>query len=343
MKTSPEQLPAQLKKGIQPVYLVAGDEPLIVEESCDRIRAFVRDQGFQEREVLHVDAQFKWEYLLECANALSLFAEQKLIEIRLGSHKVNKAASEILQEYLKVAPEDNILLIIADKLDGGAKKSAWVKKIEQIGTYVEIWPVDHQQLPGWLRHRANAQGIQLDDQALQLLSERVEGNLLAAKQELDKLPLLHADGPITAEDILSSVSDSSRYDVFGLTDAINAQEAPRCIKIINVLRQEGTEPPVVLWAITKEARTLYSAKSHLQRGLAWETICQKERIWGKRKTTLKRCADRLTLDTLERVLHDSQQVDKAIKGVGSGDPWLMITDLSLALCGHALRIPTTLD
>lgn len=338
MKLSPEQLHGQLQKAPLPVYLVAGDEPLIVEESCDQIRNQLRTHGFSEREVLHVEGQFKWDYLLECANALSLFAEQKLIEIRLGSHKVNKAASEIIQEYIRHAPPENVLLIIADKLDGGTKKSAWVKQIEKAGAYVEIWPVEITQLPGWLRHRANSLHMQLDDAAVQLLCDRVEGNLLAAKQELDKLHLLYPTGSITADHIIDAVSDSSRYDVFGLMDAIAAGQGERCIKILNVLKQEGTEPPIVLWALTKETRTLFAIKQGLERGLAYETICQKERIWGKRKSTLRRSADRLSTQDLEHVLRESQALDKAIKGIGAGNVWLMLCDISLTLCGKSLGL-----
>lgn len=338
MKLSAEQLTGHLQQTHAPVYLVSGDEPLLSAECCDQLRRAFRQKGFSEREVLHVEGQFKWEYLLECANALSLFAEQKLIEIRLGSHKINKAASDIIQEYIAHAPPENILLIIADKLDAGAKKSAWHKAIEQKGVYIEIWPVEINQLPGWIRHRATSKNMQLDDSAVQLLCDRVEGNLLAAKQELDKLHLLHPSGILSAEQIINAVSDNSRYDVYGLMDTIALGQGERCIKILNVLRQEGTEPPIVLWALTREIRTLYSIRQGIERGLSYETICQKERIWGKRKQTLKRCAERLSTDTLEDLLKTSQQLDKTIKGMATGSPWLMLTDIAISLSGKHLQL-----
>ncbi len=333
MKLTADQLTGHLQQGHLPVYIVTGDEPLLIEESCDLLRSALRSKGFQEREVLHVEGHFKWEYLLECANALSLFAELKLIEIRLGSSKVNKAASDIIQEYIAHAPAENVLLIIADKIDGATKKSAWYKAIESKGASIELWPVEVQQLPGWIRHRASLQGFKLDDAAVQLLCDRVEGNLLAAKQELQKLQLLYPSGTLTAEMIIESVSDSSRYDVYALMDAVTLGQSERCIKILNVLRQEGTEPPVVLWALTREIRTLYSIIQGQQRGLSYETLCQKERIWGKRKQTLKRCADKLNLTLLESLLQSSHELDQMIKGLAVGSPWLHLTDITLSLAG----------
>jgi len=338
MKLTPEQLKGHLQQAAAPVYLISGDEPLVIEESCDLLRASFREKGFSEREVLHVEGQFKWEYLLECANALSLFAEQKLIEIRLGSHKINKAASAIIQEYIQHAPPENILLIISNKLDAAAKKSAWHKAIEKSGVFIEVWPIEIQQLPGWIRHRATSQKMQLDDEAVQFLCDRVEGNLLAAKQELDKLNLLYPEGTITANQIVDAVSDSSRYDVYGLMDAISAGQGERCIKILNVLKQEGTEPPIVLWALTREIRTLYAIKQGLSRGLNYDAICQKERIWGKRKSALRRCAEKLSSSTLERLLSSSQHLDKIIKGMAIGSSWLILTDIAMTLAGSPPKL-----
>lgn len=339
MKLTPEQLSGHLQKGQVPFYLLTGDEPLLIEECCDKIRSTLRNQGVNEREVLHVEGHFKWEYLLECANALSLFAEQRLIELRLGSHKVNKAASDILQEYLQHAPAENTLLIIADKLDAGSKKSAWFKLLEQKGAIIEVWPVEINQLPGWIRHRASQLSLQLDDSAVQLLADRVEGNLLAARQELEKLQLLYPNATLTAEQIIDAVSDSSRYDVYGLMDAVAAGESARCIKILNVLRQEGTEPPVVLWALSREIRTLYAIKVGLSRGINYDTLCQKERIWGKRKALLRRCADRLSEQTLEALISSSQTLDKVIKGAAAGSPWVLLNDIAIRLSGRALPLP----
>jgi len=338
MKIKSEQLPQQLAKTIAPVYLITGDEPLIVEDCGDTIRAQLKKQGFDEREVLHVEAGFKWEYLLECANALSLFAQNRLIEIRLANQKVNKAAGQIIQEYVAHAPAENVLLIIADKLDAGAKKSVWYKAIDSKGVVVEIWPIDSNQLPTWLKQQAASRNIQLNNDAIHMLCERIEGNLLAAKQELDKLQLLQSDGPLTAEDILSAVSDSSRYDVFALIDAMIANDSQRSLKILDVLKHEGVEKTIILWAISREIRLLYSVKSGLNQGANYENLCTKHRIWGKKKFTFKQAAMKQSFTTLENMLRQSAQADLIIKGMQQGDAWLLISDMVLTLSGTHLQL-----
>ncbi|GGO78677.1 DNA polymerase III subunit delta [Marinobacterium nitratireducens] len=338
MKLKPEQLAGRLKQGIAPGYLVTGDEPLLCEESVDTLRKAFQQQGFTEREVLHVDGSFKWEYLLECASALSLFAERKIIELRLGSQKLQKNASEILQQYLANPAPDNVLLIIADKLDGSAKKSAWFKALDKTGVIVEIWPVEPSQLPGWIRQRAAAMGLSLDESAVELLSERVEGNLLAARQEMSKLQLLYPDMTLGADEVMDAVSDSSRFDIFALTDAALDGQPQRCTRIIQVLRQEGTEAPVLLWALAREIRTLYAVQAGLSQGLPFDTLCQQQRIFGKRKQLVRNCAKRTSRASLEEMLQACAEVDRMIKGAAAGDPWVPLTGIVLHLSGHPLPL-----
>ncbi|MDO6565048.1 DNA polymerase III subunit delta [Amphritea sp. 1_MG-2023] len=337
MKIKPEQLASKLSQQPAPVYLITGDETLLIEESCDLLRQHLHVIGFSERETLHVETGFKWEYLLECANALSLFAEQKIIELRLGNQKLNKQSSEILREYLQRPAADNVLLIIANKLDAAAKKSAWFKAIDQQGLIVEIWPVDLPQLPGWINQRARLIGLTLENQATQLLCERIEGNLLAAKQELDKLNLLYAGQTVTADMVMDSVSDSSRYDIYGLTEAAILQQVPRCTKIIEVLRQEGTEASVALWAIARDIRSLLSLQEGLQKGTPFDTLCQRERIWGNRKNQMRNAAQRLPAAKLRHLLSDCSEADAQIKGA-LGDPWLTLTSIILQLAGIELQL-----
>lgn len=338
MKLRPEQLSSHLKKGLSPVYLITGDEPLLSEESSDLLRQHLQQQGFSEREVLHVDGSFSWEYLLECANALSLFAEKKIIELRLGSSKLNKKSSEILREYLSNPAPDNILFIIADKLDGTAKKSAWFKAIDNSGVIVEIWPVEAEQLPNWIRQRAAQIELKLDDEAIQLLCDRIEGNLLAAKQELSKLSLLFPTQVVTAEDVINAVSDSSRYDIYGLTDAALQGQAARCCKILQVLRQDGTEPPVVLWALSKELRALAAIQQAQSNGQSFDAVCQKERIWGKRKPLARKASQRISNHQLNQALQQCAEVDKIVKGMAVGDAWLLLTSIVLVLSGRPLAL-----
>lgn len=345
MKLKPEQLGSQLKRQQEalPVYLVTGDEPLLCGESIDAIRAHLRQLGFTEREVMHVDASFSWDSLLESANALSLFAERKIIEIRLGSQKLNKAASELLQKYLANPAPDNALLIICDRMDRSVKQSAWFKKVEQCGAVVEVWPIEADQLAQWLGQRAASQGVQLESEALQLMADRIEGNLLAARQELDKLALLYPGQRLSAEQVIEAVSDSSRFDIFALTDAALQSDAGRCQHILQVLRQEGNEPPVVLWALTRDIRMLHRVIRGVANGQAWDTLCQRERIFGKRKNLVRNATRRLRPEQLEQLLDLASEVDMAIKGQRSDDPWLLLNQITLSLAGCQLPWQQALD
>lgn len=341
MKTRAEQLNTQLQrlKAPLPVFMVTGDEPLQHAESCDAIRAWLRQAGFTEREVMHVDAGFSWDSLLEQANALSLFSDRKIIELRLGSQKVDKRASTLLQRYLENPAPDNALLIQAARLSADAKRSAWFKQVEKIGLVVEIWPVEAEQLPRWIAQRAAALGLSLGQDALQLLCARIEGNLLAAKQELDKLNLLYPGQAIDVEQVVEAVADSSRFDVFALSDAVLARDPARCQKILHVLRQEGVEATLVLWALTREIRTLLNIQHGLASGVSYDTLCQRERIWGKRKPLMHRASQQISTARLESLLVLSQDIDQSIKGQLNSDPWLLLSCLTLELSGHSLGLP----
>ncbi|MBR9829207.1 MAG: DNA polymerase III subunit delta [Oceanospirillales bacterium] len=342
MKTKPDQLSAQLQriKAPLPVYMVTGDEPLQHAESCDRIRRSLREADFTEREVMHVDAGFAWEKVLESANALSLFAERKIIELRLGSQKLDKKASGLLQRYLDNPAPDNVLLIMADRLDAGAKKSAWFKQVEKMGLVVEIWPIEADQLPGWLSQRARTLGLQLSQDAIQLLGSRIEGNLLAAQQELDKLSLLYPQQSIDIEQVIEAVADSSRYDVFALSDALLQHDPARCQKILLVLRQEGVEATLVLWSVSREIRTLLNVQRGLANGTAYDTLCQREKIWGKRKALVRKASQKLPARQLQSLLVLCHDIDQAIKGQLKADPWLLLSTLTLELSGCHLHLPT---
>ncbi|KEA64423.1 DNA polymerase III delta subunit [Marinobacterium lacunae] len=338
MKLRADQLAQQLQRQPEalPVYLVTGDEPLLCGESVDAIRAHLRQLGFTEREVMHVDASFSWESLLESANALSLFAERKVIEIRLGNQKLNKASSDLLQRYLSNPAPDNALLIICDRLERNVKQSAWFKTVEQIGAVVEVWPIEPDQLVQWLGQRAASQGVQLEPEALQLLADRIEGNLLAARQELDKLALLYPGQRLSPEQVVQAVSDSSRFDIFALTDAALLADPGRAQHVLQVLRQEGNESAVVLWALTRDIRMLHRVSRALAAGQPYDPLCQKERIWGKRKQLVRNACRRLRAEQLEAMLDQAATVDLAIKGQRRDDPWLLLSQITLTLAGCQL-------
>jgi DNA polymerase-3 subunit delta len=260
---------------------------------------------------------------------------------RLGNQKLNKNASEMLQQYLVNPAPDNVLLITADKLDAGAKKSAWLKAVDKSGVIVELWPVEPAQLPEWIRRRAVQMDMRLDDSAVEVLCQRVEGNLLAARQEMSKLQLLFPNKTLSADDVIDAVSDSSRFDIFGLTDAALGAQPQRVTRIIQVLRQEGTEAAVVLWAVAREIRTLHTVQRGLQQGTAFDSLCQQQRLFGKRKQLVRSATKRLSPATLENLLQQAAEVDRLVKGARAGDPWLTLTAILLHLAGITLPLDAT--
>jgi len=338
MKLKPEQLATQLERSSSelPVYLVTGDEALLHGEAADLIRAKLRQLDFSERELMHVDAQFNWDQVFESANSLSLFAERKIIELRLGSQKILKATSDLLQRYLDNPAPDTVLLILADRFDANAKKSAWFKAIESKGLIVEIWPIEVENLPGWLANRGKQMGLSFEPEALQSLADRVEGNLLAAQQELQKLTLVYPNQTLTLDQVDAAVSDSSRFDIFALTDAALQSQPARCQHIVHALKQEGMEAPVVLWALTRELRSIYRVIEGISQGKNYDQLAQRERIWGKRKTLVRNASRRIKLSELEVMLRMAAEADAAIKGQRPSDPWLLISQISLKLSGVKL-------
>ncbi|HEY6132143.1 MAG TPA: DNA polymerase III subunit delta, partial [Halioglobus sp.] len=219
MRLYPEKLAGHLQQQLLPVYLVSGDEPLLVQECCDQIRRRAREQGCGEREVIDGGiASFNWQELLHSAASMSLFAARRLIELRLPSGKPGAEGSSALCEYLDIASGEDVLLLVSGKIDKQSTNSKWYKALDQAGATIQVWPVDAKNLPRWLQQRVHAAGMNIDNDALQLLCDRIEGNLLAAVQEVEKLKLLATDTRITLQTVAEAVSDNARYNVFNMAD-----------------------------------------------------------------------------------------------------------------------------
>ncbi|PRY63951.1 DNA polymerase III delta subunit [Vreelandella songnenensis] len=337
MKVFADQLPAALAKKLPKAVIVAGDEPLQHRDACDTVRAAARQAGIEEREVLDVDANFAWGRLLEAASNLSLFATSKLMEVRLGTHKLGQEGSKALAQYAEMLEtSDDILLISMGKLDGKQQKSAWFKALDKHGLFVPVWPVDNARLGYWLRDRAALHGLQIDLEAARLLGERTEGNLLAADQELQKLSLIHPQGMrLNVESIAQGVEDSSRFDVFNLADACLKGEPSRVSRIVQGLRSEGVEAPIVLWALSRELRTLLSLHQHLDQGQSFEHACktQKPMIFDKRRPAYQKAIKRLSMKRLHKLLLMAQRLDLAIKGASAVPLWAGLHDLAMTMAG----------
>lgn len=341
MKLRPDQLSSHLKLPLAPVYIVSGDEPLQVSECCDQIRQRARQQGFTERHVYHVDNSFDWSELLEAANALSLFAEKQMMELRMPNGKPGDAGRKALKEYMDHPSPDNLLLIITDRLDNATQKAKWFKTLEHEGIFIPVWPIEAHKLPEWIAQRLKQDGFSASRDALNLIAERVEGNLLAASQELEKLKLLAKEQRIDEDTVQEAISDSARYDVFQLADAALSGNVKLCVRILGVLKGEGIEPPVVLWALAREVRLLSYMSRLKSRGISTEAAIEQSAktmgfapfILKRRRPVLEKNIQRHSERDFRKMLQMTGTIDRSIKGLDRNNPWDELLTLSLYLAG----------
>jgi DNA polymerase-3 subunit delta len=326
LRLSAEKLPAALTRGLAGCYLVSGDDPLLVGEAADAIRAAVRAAGYADRRVFFIDRSFSWDELYNASRSLSLFSERRLFELRMPSGKPDKGAVQ-LAELLSHPPPDVVCLVVTGKLDKKAADAPWVRAVETHGLWVPIWPVDPSALPAWLHARAKMLHVDIDPEAAQLIVDRVEGNLLAAKQELEKLSLL-ASGTISADLVLRAVGDSARYDVFQLAQAAAAGDAERAFRVLLGLKSEGVEPTLILWALLRELRGLWQAfeRNRLHSG-------SRGSGWSLAAAPSARALSRLQKMPLAGLFMQAGHADRVIKGLSPGDAWTALTGLTGALAG----------
>ena len=328
MNIRPDQLQANIEKAVYPVYLVSGDEPLQQMESLDVIRSFLREQEYAEREILDVDAQFDWHRLMEEAANMSLFASRRIVELRLPSAKPGRQGSQIIKEYLSRPPEDTVLIINAGKVDASAKKSAWYKSVEQSGLVVQCWPVPIEKLSIWLKQRFKNRDMDADNEVLAYISQHVEGNLLAADQEIEKLYLLLGAGKVTYADVAEAVTSQSRYSVFELVDMLLTGNTKRVIRIASGLKAEGIVPVVVNWALTKDIRLLTQAAQDMSSA---EFLLKRSGVWQSRMNLFKACLSRHNHRTLQMMLKRCAYIDAVSKGVIDANVWDEIETLCVRL------------
>jgi DNA polymerase-3 subunit delta len=338
MRVYPDKLSGHLGQQLAAAYLVSGDEPLQLGECCDAIRAAARDAGHTTREVLEVGAGFDWQQLTAEAAAFSLFAEKKIIDLRIPNGKPGAEGSKTLIAYCSDPPPDTLLLLTLPKIDRQQQNSKWFKALDALGVVVQVWPIDPQRLPGWIDQRLQAVGIQPSREAVRILADQVEGNLLAARQEIEKLLLLHGPGPLNADQLAAAVSDSARYDVFELVDSALRGEAPRCLHIIDGLRGEGVAAAVVLWALHREVRSMARISADVAKGLSPDHAIGRAKVFSKRTTLVRQALSHLRTAQWLALLDRCQQADSAIKGLGSQQPWLLLEDIVLGMSGLRSRL-----
>lgn len=342
MKLSPAQLGKHLQGPLAPVYVVSGDEHLLCQEACDAIRAACRQQDFSERQVLNAETGFDWGQLVEAGASLSLFAERRLLELRIPNGKPGDKGTAALLDYLARPAEDTVLLISLPKLDGNTQKTKWAKALidgKQV-QFVQIWPVDAAQLPQWIRQRLSQAGLAADQEAVELIAARVEGNLLAAAQEIEKLKLLAEAGQVTAATVQSAVADSARYDVFGLIDAVLQGQPEHVLRMLDGLRGEGVEPLFIMTMLAREVRQLANIALLYSQGTPLDRAFSQARppVWDKRRPLVSKALQRHDVSGWQRLLMSAQLIDEQIKGQAAGDPWASLANLCLQMSGRRLGL-----
>ncbi len=327
MQVKPEDIERHLSDGLAPCYLVSGDEALLVEEACDAILQGARAAGFTERSIHHGDAGFKWDDLNHDSASLSLFAERKVIDLRLPAKKLDKAGGAAIVEWLEnhAHAGDTLLLIRTGRLEPRQRSSAWFKAVDKTGVISLAWPVDARQLSGWLAARLRAAGMSCDRDALQYLADRVEGNLLAAAQEIQKLKLQDLPSPIGLEQMVASLEDTSRYSSFDLMDAVMLGDVPRTAKIVDAMCEEGVSVFAVLGVLTSQIR-----RGANTRGMP-----------PSRKRGVEAFFKRLRRP--DAVLAECALIDQQGKGQIQGDAWLSLSRLLLRLAGATQVKPPSIE
>ena len=324
MKLTSDSLATHLGERLLPAYLVSGDEPLLAAEAADAVRARARQAGFTEREVHFIERAADWDEVRASAANLSLFAARRVVEIRLASARPGAAGNSALIALLEAHDPDTLFLILAPRLDRDAQAADWVRALEAHGAWVQIWPVDPRRLVAWLKGRCRRLKLEASDEALELLAARTEGNLLAAHQELTKLTLLAPGGRVTPDAVLASVADSARFDVFRLGEAVLAGETARALRVLAGLRAEGTEPTLVLWALSRALRDVWSARGG-----------GKPPAWQQRhRAALEQALQRASRLPFAALAVRAARADRMIKGRVAGNAWDELALLAADICGQ---------
>jgi DNA polymerase-3 subunit delta len=341
MQLRADGLAQALSKGLRPIYTVYGDEPLLAQEAADTIRAAAKAHGYGERQVFTVaGAYFDWAPVLAAAQAMSLFAERQFIEIRIPSGKPGKDGSEALQRYCDAAPEDVLTLVTLPKLDKTQQNSAWFQALDQRGVTLRVDPVERRALPQWIAQRLAAQGQHVEEgeagqRTLAFFADRVEGNLLAAHQELQKLALLHPAGTLSFEQIEAAVLDVARFDVFKLSEAVLSGQLARVLRMLDGLEAEGEAAVLVHWSLADDIRGLKRVRDALDAGRPLPMALREARIWGAKERLFERIAPALKGQDLAPLVEAAQICDGLVKGLRHpgwpAEPWMGLRRLALML------------
>lgn len=336
MRVSTEQLAQHLARGLKPLYCVFGDETLLAIEAADRVRARARGEGYAEREVLTADSGFKWGELAFAGNSRSLFSSRRILELRVPGGKPGVDGAAALQAWCDDPPPDTVAIIHLPGLDWRTQKAAWFESLDRAGVVIEAKTVARKALPDWLAGRLKAQGQEADPETLEFVSERVEGNLLAAWQEVQKLALLFPEGRIGFDQVREAVLDVARYDVFNLGEALLEGDAAYLARMLDGLRGEGVAPPLVLWAVTEEIRAIGRVLAAMAAGGTPPQLWRDAKVWGaSHQAAMQKGMRRFTLEQVEAAIAHAAKADRTIKGLLRGDAWDELLQLALRFASGA--------
>jgi len=330
MKIQLQGLNKHLSGGLKSVYLVGGDEPLLRDEACDLVRQAAKASGCEERKVFHVETGFDWMSFSMEADNYSLFSQQKILELRLGTGKIGDPGNKALLSYFQNIPDDTVLLIIVDKIDQKIQKTKWFSLLDKVGVVLQIWPVNQQSLPTWVAQRMKTRGVKPNPDVASLIAYRTEGNVLAAAQEVEKLYLIYGNDDFSTADIAASVFENARFDVFQLVDVAMLGDAKQVSRILNELRAEGVETVIILWAIAREIRALVTMAWRIHHdNMSSNQVISQAKVWPKRKAAVLACLQRHKYPELLHLLKTTSQIDKIIKGMKPGNIWDELLQLYL--------------
>ncbi len=337
MQIRPEQLQATVQKNVPPIIALSSEDSFLLQEAADTVRCAAREQGFLERQKFLGDRSFDWQELLLDAQSLSLFGDRKIIELSIPTGKPGDKGSKALLSYLELAPEDTILLILMGKVDASSMRSKWFKALDSQAAVCRIWPVNSRDLPRWISQRMQQKGLEAEQEAISLLSEKVEGNLMAAAQEIDKLVLSFGTTRVTTEDVLKSIGSSARYNVYELIEASLLGKADTALRMLHSLQAEGTNVLAVLQPFSNELRVIRAVQLANESGTPTQQTFKKLRVWQSRQSAIQAYLRRSNSQQVQALQRIAAKIDQTGKGAAEGNPWDELTRLIVELAGRKVE------
>ncbi|MEM7259716.1 MAG: DNA polymerase III subunit delta [Pseudomonadota bacterium] len=336
MNVFPDTLPKALAKKIAPLYMITGDEPLQMMEGADLIRAACRDAGFTTSERYQVDnaRSFDWQALQMSGNTMSLFGDKKVINLHLPNGKPGTEGANALKQWCSSPPDDTVLIITGGKPEGRFQNSAWFKAIDKVGVTMQVWPLSHEKTEQWIRQRLIHNQVDANDAAITLLLERVEGNLLAARQEIEKLAILYTGQAVGPHEVLASVTDSSRYTILDLVEAALESDPARAVKVLDSLHAGGDTPVLICWHLCSEVRKIHAVFDRLDAGENMTSAMMRSGIWKNRQRQVGKVMRERSRVFWLRALSDSSVLDRMSKGMADGDLWTELGAFVTRLSGR---------